>query len=565
MQPRGKYGRAVAALVACLILLLNAAACPSVVSAALSSPEGNRSLSSQQALQLGEAIYRRGILPSGAPVQAFVQGDIPVSGSMFSCESCHMRSGMGSVEGRIITPPAAGSKLFQPLTRLYKNRALASPILLRPAYSDSTLSDVIRGGIDPAGRTLNSVMPRYLLQDEDMALLIAYLKTLSAEFSPGVSDTTIRLATVIAEEVSPEERNAMLLPLENYIQQKNNQAMNYENSPRQASMAASMLSSMEVAYKRLSLSKWTVKGPPDTWRSQLEDYNRKDPVFALVGGITTGEWQPVHDFSEANRIPTIFPATDFPVISETDWYTLYLSRGYYQEGESTARYLHNLGDSAYRGTVLQLARESREGRTLAAAFQNTWQALGHQAPETRLLKPGEVLSKDLLEKLLEEGRPGALILWDGPEEVRTTLSSLAALSRRPERVFVSSSYLGKSLWALPEESRGFVYIAHPFRLPQDKPGAPMGDLAFQADSSKISRQVYSLLQVLNLALMDLKGNYYRDNLLDVISMTMDQETPLYERLSFGPGQRYASKGCYIVQLSGGRNPELIRKSDWVVH
>jgi hypothetical protein len=39
----------------------------------------------------------------------------------------------------------------------------------------------------------------------------------------------------------------------------------------------------------------------------------------------------------------------------------------------------------------------------------------------------------------------------------------------------------------------------------------------------------------------------------------------FERLSFGPGQRYMSKGCYIIQLASGSQPEMIRKSDWVIH
>jgi len=39
----------------------------------------------------------------------------------------------------------------------------------------------------------------------------------------------------------------------------------------------------------------------------------------------------------------------------------------------------------------------------------------------------------------------------------------------------------------------------------------------------------------------------------------------FERISFGPGQRYASKGCFIVQVSKGAKPELVRKSDWVIH
>ncbi|HXE95015.1 MAG TPA: hypothetical protein VN642_01310 [Dongiaceae bacterium] len=71
--------------------------------------------------------------------------------------------------------------------------------------------------------------------------------------------------------------------------------------------------------------------------------------------------------------------------------------------------------------------------------------------------------------------------------------------------------------------------------------------------------------ITRLLTMDMRGNYYSDNLFDVISMAPDQPSGTYGRLSFGPGQRYASKGCYIVQLTGGQTPELVRKSDWVIH
>jgi len=40
--------------------------------------------------------------------------------------------------------------------------------------------------------------------------------------------------------------------------------------------------------------------------------------------------------------------------------------------------------------------------------------------------------------------------------------------------------------------------------------------------------------------------------------------PLYERVSFGPGQRHVSKGCYIVQLGKGEKPLLVRRSEWVI-
>jgi hypothetical protein len=126
---------------------------------------------------------------------------------------------------------------------------------------------------------------------------------------------------------------------------------------------------------------------------------------------------------------------------------------------------------------------------------------------------------------------------------------------------------------ISEQDRPFTYITYPYRLPPDPlapppvvPVAPgMAKKAYKADASTIENQTFAIGQVLNMALMNMKGNYYRDNFLDVIDCIMDQEVPLYERLSFGPGQRYASKGCYIVQLSKGDKPELIRKSDWVIH
>jgi hypothetical protein len=48
-------------------------------------------------------------------------------------------------------------------------------------------------------------------------------------------------------------------------------------------------------------------------------------------------------------------------------------------------------------------------------------------------------------------------------------------------------------------------------------------------------------------------------------MQRDQILPDYLRLSFGPGQRYASKGCFIMQVGPGASPALIRKSEWVIH
>ncbi len=519
------------------------------------------SLSPQEKLRLGEQMYREGILPSGEPMMALVQGDIPVAGTAFTCVSCHLRSGIGSLEGGVATPPTNGATLFRTVRKLHNGVEVATWPVRRPAYTDETLAKALWGGVDATGRVMDEVMPRYQLTDEDMAILIYYLKWLSSEFSPGVSNSTLRLATVITDDVSPDERDTMLLPLQDYVKFKNNAA------------------ERQYSKERLVLSQWLLKGPPGTWRAQLEEYHKKEPVFALVGGITKKEWQPVHNFSEEHKIPCILPVTDFPVLSGTDWYTLYFSKGFYQEGEAAARYLNDKEDLLKGRTIVQVVRDAPEGRALSAGFRETWRDLGHKDPVTVTLKAGESLTGKSLQQVMTKHRPAALLLWAGSE----TLPALETLAgrNRPIMAFVSAGYLGESIRALKEQVRDFTYITYPYRLPEAEKRytaivrSTLGPAYEKGDNLITSKKTYTIIRVLTQALASMAGQYYRDALLDSVDMgrgavsmgsgVQDETYPLYQRFSFGPGQRYASKGCYIVQLSKGPEPELVRRSDWVIH
>lgn len=537
-------------------------------------------LTREEALRQGEIIYRQGILPSGEPVTAFVQGDTPVDGTMFSCISCHMRGGFGSFEGQVLTTPTTGKYLYQPVFNLrqltvteketipqyFKPQFEAPP--KRPAYTDETLAAMLRGGVDPSGRILNYVMPRYDFSDRDMSILIVYLKSLSSELPPGVTDSTIRFATVVTDDVSPKEREALYKTLENYAIGRNNMAEAAETRSKRGFFAEWM----DFAYRRkLSIVRWELKGPPETWRGQLEEYNRREPVFALLGGMTHGEWKPVHEFSEEHHIPCILPVTDFPVISKTDWYTLYFSKGFYQEGEAVARFLERSGNLPEGKPIVQIIRNSREGRALSEGFRETWQDLGHPPPVNRTLQAGESISKEFLRQVTDKDNPSVILLWVG-SEVFPALESLGASTKRPGAVYVSASQLKQDLGKLPENARGFTFITYPFAIApgkmlsagQAKGSRPKGGNGIDP---RISSGTWSLWLVLNDALMMLGTNFYRDNFLDKIDCIADKAPPYtdYERLSFGPGQRYLSKGCYIVQMTAGANPLLIKKSDWVIH
>ncbi|NOR26835.1 MAG: hypothetical protein GQ542_21070, partial [Desulforhopalus sp.] len=196
----------------------------------LQSAEQIEGYSHNEALRLGEQMYREGILPSGKPMKALVMGDIPFDGRMFTCDDCHQRSGLGSEEGTIISWPTNGKELYLPRRRTGAYRLPTSEADknnprrqlpkyyqmedVRPAYTDKTLARVLRIGKDPAGRRLDPIMPKFRLSNSNMAIMIYYLKHLSVELSPGVDETTLQLATVISDQVSEEKKTAMLSVLQ---------------------------------------------------------------------------------------------------------------------------------------------------------------------------------------------------------------------------------------------------------------------------------------------------------------------------------------------------------------
>jgi hypothetical protein len=539
----------------------------------------------QEALRLGERLYRDGILPSGEPMQAVVMGDIPVDGRMFTCDDCHQRSGLGSVEGSVITWPTNGKELSIPRRRTgawrppqgeagkRSGRGELPPRFrqiadVRPAYTDETLARVLREGVDSAGRQLDPIMPRYLLDQQDMAIMMYYLKHLSVELAPGVDDTTMRFATVVTEGVPSEARAAMLSVLQAHIEVHNAQSRHQE---RRAKSGPFYKTEKYQAYRRWQLAVWELQGPRDTWHRQLEAHYQEAPVFALLGGIASGSWAPMHTFCEAHRIPCLFPVTDLPVISETDWYTLYFSKGLYQEGEGAAKYLHASAKVPQDVRLVQVLRKSQEGAALAQGFEETWERLGRPAAERRVLEAGSELNQRVWKEITASQESTIVLLWLTARDL-TNLEGLVQVQNRPRMVVGSFSLLQDELSTIPDAMRHMVYLTYPYILPQEGEkrfavlkgwlqarNIPLTNLEIQA-------KMYFLGWLLSGSVGHMRSEFFREYFLEGFDMMIDQTyaIPLYPRLTFGPGQRYASKGCYVVQLTEGPQPVLVRKSAWII-
>ena len=133
--------------------------------------------------------------------------------------------------------------------------------------------------------------------------------------------------------------------------------------------------------------------------------------------------------------------------------------------------------------------------------------------------------------------------------------------------------LAGELAALPDSVREFTFITYPTRLPEESEYSRTlvrNWLKFKklpVTNLNIASRVFLLKSILTEALLNTAGEYYREYFLDSLDESRDQtlSSMIYPSLSFGPGQRYASKGCYMVTLTKGNNPKVVRQSDWVIY
>lgn len=516
------------------------------------------------AAELGRQIYELGLLPSGERLTGSLLGDIELSGKQLYCTSCHGRSGHGSTEGSVITPSISGSRLYQ--TQEINRRELYKSRVVRPAYTDGTLKRAIREGIDANGAIMDEMMPRYDLNDEAADYLIAYLKTLSVEASPGVTDDTIHFATVITDEIGARQRAALLDVLNAFFDSKN---ATTRQETRRAELAPFHKEWRYQSYRRWSLSVWELRGDAATWMTQLQRHYARQPVFAVVSGIGAGSWEPIHTFCEAQSLPCILPNTRVPVVSESDWYSVYFSKGVALEAAAIVRHLQEAGNES--GQILQVASERPVSLAAAAALRSELAAAGMPPPMDITMPAGAALATAPLGEAAGSGSPYTLVIWpDGA--AFPDLESLAATGNPPRRIYLSAAELPLEPDAVPNSLRDRLFLTYPYNLPSDSAGRLkranfwMKQKGIEITDDQLQSNALFTGMLVSQALKHIGSNFQRDYFVEKIEHIMDSMGSLasYPNLSLASSQRYASKGCYIATLSAGDDGGVIVAGDWIV-
>lgn len=525
---------------------------------------------------VGEAIYRRGILGSGAPLvgmreQATAGGGLPTKGRDAACVNCHLRSGLGSLSSdrRISIPPVAGPYLFHPtsardgdddLTYVRNVHAVHEP------YTDVTLARAIRDGIDADGKPLGTLMPRFALDDADMAALIAYLKTLDPRHVPGVTDTVLHFATIITPDADPAKRQGMLDVLQQFFADKNTFPIG--PAPHLRTSGKGIYSkSMYMANRHWQLHVWELTGSADTWEEQLARHLAREPVMAVISGLAGSNWAPVHDFCEHEGLPCLFPNVEVPVVADRDFYTLYFSRGVLLEAGLIAG---DIADGVTNGVVhavLQVYRSGDSGEPAARALAAQLTARG-VAVRSEVLAAGDAPGAGVAQALRAADNGDALVLWLRPGDI----AALGAAPTLPVTVYVSGLMGGLERAPLPAAWRSRVRLTYPFDLP-DSRGVrldyPLGWFKFRhipVVAEQVQVDTYLACGILAETLSHSADTFVREYLVERMEDMLEHRylTGYYPRLSLGEGQRFASKGGYVVRFAQPQGDRLVAARDWTV-
>ncbi len=544
------------------------------------------------ALAIGQRVYRDGILPSGQPLQGLGPAGVTLSGTQAACATCHRRSGYGSSEGpievRSITGPALFGSRVAPtapvgvatsasasahtghagaeaartkadVLRAARTAAFAGG-RQRPTYDEATLARAIRNGVDVNGRSMSTSMPRYALEPAALESLSAYLKTLSAQTSPGVTEDTVHFATVIQPGVDPAQRRALLEVLQAFIQDRN---LGFRKEVRREEAGIVRL---QRTYREWVLHVWDLTGASDTWGRQLEAYDKQQPVFALVSGLGNASWRPIHEFSERFEVPCILPQADVPVLADRDFYTVYFSKGMALEAQALAKFLQGEGE---HGPVLQVFGHDEASVAGAGAFRKAWTTASGTAPvDRRVDAPPDAT---FWQRLAEQSARATLVLWLPPKDM-VHAQALTAPSSQVKAIYLSSSLNPGTRTGLAADGSGRVRLVYP----QDLPAVSDARLAVARQwlrskgitltDDKLQMNAYLAATVTGMAVSHSIDTYSREFVVERLEHRLGtaNELSIYPHMSLGPGQRYASKGSYIVQVGGADDRQLKLVSDWIV-
>ncbi len=490
--------------------------------------------------EIGKRIYFEG-RGAGAPIVAFFgRDDVRMPAVLVPCANCHGHDGLGRPEGGMEPTPTTWQYLTKPYGHRHPNGRTHGPF-----DADSVIA-MLAVGVDPDGNDLDPLMPRYQMDPDDFDALIAFLKRLDSDLDPGLSETAVRIGTLLPRQGGyGPVGEAVETTIRAYFDDIN--------------------AAGGIFGRKLELIAGDYVGDPAesaaNARRLIED---GDKVFAVLSPFTLGVERDVFAVFEEAGVPQIDPVTLFAGHGDlpAEW-TFFLLSGLPDQARALFEYSGRHIDPTPRAATVVIPPAGIYD-DLAHAVADQAMRSGRKAPAVLRLAADEKSIAQAVTELRQSGIEA--LFYFGDTSVLGRLAAMAAARDWQPRLFLSGPTAGRAVFAFPASFDGRIHLAYP-NLPEDQ--SESGRAEFQALREKhalspghLASQVRALAaaKVLVEGLRRGGRTVTRAGLMREIENLDKFDTGQLPPLSFGSNRRVGARGTHVltVDLEGDRfRPDAI--------
>lgn len=517
-------------------MLTFAASCVIVTTA---SSSNERELTAAE--RRGKAIYLRGESPSGKEIKAMV-GDLDLPASTVTCAGCHGQRGEGKTEGGVTAGNLTWSNLVKTYGHTHSNGRKHGP------FDERLFARSLMQGLDPAGNKMAVAMPYYEMSAEDLADLIAYLKRIEADHDPGLTETSVKVATLLPPNGPLAETGAAMNDvLTAYFANVNEKGGIYNRKIE--------LETIETGIDAVATA------------ANARKLVESGQVFAMVSGLTAGADKEVVALTQQAEIPFIGPLTLLPQAGvQNNRNVFYMLSGAPEQARTLVNFAY--GKPELKKTRLAIVHSENELALAAgAAVEDQSRKLGWNSITRKSFPSKSFDAAGIVRDLKGEGAEAVFFFGGGGQEA-AFISAAAAANWTPH-VFLLGVLAGRDVIAnVPLSFKDRVFLSFP-TVPSDLTSAGMSELyALQKKYNFAPRHTASQLmafaaaRILIEALQRAGRELSREKLIAALEGLYEYDTGVTPRITFGPNRRVGAMGGYVISVDPVKK-ELVAAGGWV--
>lgn len=489
----------------------------------------------------GKEIYLRGTSSSGREIKAMV-GELDVPASTMTCAGCHGLRGEGKTEGGVTAGSLTWSNLVKPYGHTHPSGRKHGP------FNEVLFARSLVQGFDPAGNELAVAMPRFEMTNEDMSDLIAYLKRIDADRDPGLTDTSVKVATILPKQGALAEIGAAMKDvLAAYFANVNDKGGIYN--------------------RKIELQTIETGADASTTAANVKQLVENEQVFAIVSGLSAGADKELVALTQEAEIPFMGPLTLLPQTGfQSNRNVFYLLPGATEQARALINFA--AGRQELKKTRVAIVHSENE-LALAAAMAIEDQARKiHWNSVTRKTYSSDSFDAARIAKLLKEEGVGSVFFLSASGEETAFINAAAATNWTPH-VFLLGALAGKDLaQILPLSFRDRVFLSFP-TVPTDitleglaELGALQRKYKFAPRHTASQLMAFAAAKIFTEALKRAGRDLSREKLVTSLEGLYEYDTGVTPSITFGPNRRVGAMGSYVVAIDPAKRG-FVAASGWV--